>query len=276
MAVIEVSEPFAYGGHLYVKAPKPVFFRSEETLEEAVPETKRHLEARSILYLFLKDALAGAAIGSDQFVYFDPEDPRKCLSPDAFVKLGCTDTMFDHWKVWENGAPDVAVEIVSTSDRRTEPWADKLRRYRSSGIGELVRFDQDNKNLPIRVWDRVDGDLVERAHQDPNLHECAALGMWWVVVPSLLGPMLRLARDKEGTQILPTPDEERLRLARELAEERTARSQAEHERKVAEHERDLALAQLKKLQAKASKPRTKRRGTSLRNLSHPMVSLPNR
>lgn len=201
--------------------------------------------------------------------------------------------------MWERGAPDVAVEIVSASDRPEHEWSDKLQRYKSCGVRELVRFDPEEKNLPIRVWDRVDGDLVERAHRDPKLCECVALGLWWTVAPSAYGPMLRLARDKEGTQLLPTPDEDRGRLARELAEERKARSLAEHElaeherklaeqrahneaearrqeaearkleaearrqeaeaRAKAERERDLALAELKKLQAKATKPRTKRR-----------------
>lgn len=287
MSVIEISEPFAYGGHLYVKAPKRVHFRSEETLEEAVSETKRHLEARTTLYLLMRDALVSDAVGSEQFVYFDPEDPHKCLSPDVFVKLRSTDRTFDHWKVWEGGAPDVAVEIVSSWDRPEREWSDKLDRYRSSGVRELVRFDPEERNVPIRVWERVDGDLVERSHRDPKLRECVALGLWWTVAPSAYGPMLRLSRDKEGTQLLATPDEERVRLALELGEERKARSAAEHERKLAEHERklaeqraheegaarkveaearakaererDLALAELEKLRAKAAKPRAKRR-----------------
>ncbi|MBK8256129.1 MAG: Uma2 family endonuclease [Polyangiaceae bacterium] len=250
MSVTDVSEDFAYGGHLYVKAPKRVFFRSEETLEEAVSETKRHLEARTTLYLLMREALSGAAIGSEQFVYFDAEDPRKCLSPDVFVKLGSTDTTFDNWKVWENGAPEVAVEIVSAWDRPAHEWSDKLQRYRSSGVRELVRFDPEEKNFPIRVWDRVDGDLVERSRRDPTLRECVALGLWWTVAPSGYGPMLRLARDKEGTQLLTTPDEERKRLAQEIAEERKARSLAEHERKLAEHERKLE-AEARQVEAEA-------------------------
>ena len=73
-------------GH-YVRAPAPIHFPSEESPEEHVGETKRHLEARTTLYLLLKDAFADKAIGSDQFVYWDASDPRKCLSPDVFVKL---------------------------------------------------------------------------------------------------------------------------------------------------------------------------------------------
>src|SRR4051812_30302446 len=109
--------PFARGRRLYVTAPRPIAFPSEEPPAEHVSETKRHLEVRTTLYLLLKDALAGAAIGSDQFVYWDAGDPRRCLSPDVFVKLGAREATFDNWKIWERGAPDLAVEIVSASDR---------------------------------------------------------------------------------------------------------------------------------------------------------------
>jgi Uma2 family endonuclease len=134
-----------------VRASKPLVFPSEERPEEHVSETKRHLEARTTLYLLLKDALPGDAIGSDQFVYPDASNPRKCLSPDVFVKLGAQsqraplagarEASFDNWKIWERGAPDVAVEIVSASDRSDAEWAVKFERYPASGIGEVVRFD---------------------------------------------------------------------------------------------------------------------------------------
>lgn len=255
MTAVEISEPFAYGGHLYVKAPRALHFRSDVPLEEAVPETKRHLENRTMLYLLLKDALPGASFGSDQFVYSDPEDPRKCISPDVFVKLGTADTAFDNWKVWERGALDVAVEIVSDHDRSEKKWEEKLAHYRSNGVREIVRFDAENKAHPIRVWDRVEGDLVERSREDPKLHECAALALWWVIAPSAHGPMLRLARDREGRELLPTPEEVRLRLADELAEARRARSAAEHERMLAERERDAAMAELARLRAEVAGPK---------------------
>src|SRR5262249_56735846 len=124
---------------------------------------KRHFEARTTLYLLLKDAVRGAAVGSDQFVYFHPADPQKCLSPDVFVKLGSADAIFDNWKVWERGAPDIAVEIVSAWNRPDAEWSDKFGRYRASGVRELVRFDAEGKVRPLRVWDRVDGGLGGRA-----------------------------------------------------------------------------------------------------------------
>lgn len=234
---------FSYGNHLYVRAPRGIHFPSEERPEEHVSETKRHLHARTTLYLLLEEALAhaGAVVGSDQFVYWDAGDPKKCLSPDVFVKLGSKDRDFDSWKTWKRGGPpDLAVEIVSDWDRGDAEWESKLERYQASGIAEVVRFDAEDVKAPLRVWDSVDGELIERAPSSATLHECATLGLWWVVVPSDLGDVLRLARDRDGRDLLPTPSEERLHLAEELAAERKARTVAEHERMLADHAREVA------------------------------------
>jgi len=230
------EEPYLRGRQIYVRAPRPIAFPTEEE----VPETKRHLEARPTLYLLLKEALTGTAIGSEQFVYWDAGDPQKCLAPDVFTKGGSPNDGFDTWKVWERGAPDLAVEIVSASDRRDADWTAKLTRYQASGITEVARFDPMNASQPLRIWDRIDGELLERSPESTLLRECVALGLWWVVVPSAYGPMLRIARDRDGEQLLPTPSEERLRLAEELGAERKARTLAEHERALAEQERALA------------------------------------
>jgi len=60
-----------------------------------VPESKRHLELRTLLYQFLKLAFGNvAAVGCDQFVYWDPTDPRACLAPDAFVRFDAKNDQF--------------------------------------------------------------------------------------------------------------------------------------------------------------------------------------
>ncbi|MFO0757697.1 MAG: Uma2 family endonuclease [Byssovorax sp.] len=258
------AQAFSYRSRLYVRAPRPIHFPSEESPEEHVSETKRHLIARTTLFLLLEEALARASVGSEQFVYWDATDPKKCLSPDAFVKLGSKDRSFDTWKIWERRAPDLAVEIVGDSDSGDSAWEVKLARYQASGIGEVVRFDPESATAPLRVWDRVDGDLIERSPGSAMLRECAALDLWWAVVPSELGAQLRLAHDREGQKLLPTPSEERVRLAEELAQERKARSEAEHERMVAEQKllaeqktrelaeraRDAAVAELARLRGR--------------------------
>jgi Uma2 family endonuclease len=187
----------------YLRPPRAIDFPTEEE----VPETKRHLEIRTALYMILKHALRDhALIGCDQFVYWDPTDPSECLAPDAFVRLGAADEMFDSWKVWERGAPHLAVEIVSGSDASEALWAPKRAKYHRLGVREVVRFDPENSEL--RIWDSVEGDLVERVLVEGEPAECVPLGLYWVVAPDNgLEAPLRLSRDKAGKDLLATPVE---------------------------------------------------------------------
>src|SRR5512143_710779 len=103
--------------------PAPRFVRPLSPLhfpvEDEVGETGLHLELRTALYLVLKANFADrASIGCDQFVYWDPTRPSECLAPDAFLRLGTPHALFESWKVWDRGAPQVAVEILSRSDAR--------------------------------------------------------------------------------------------------------------------------------------------------------------
>jgi len=223
-------------GHVYVRPPEPIEFPAFESPEDEVSETKRHLENRTALYLVLKDfCAASSSVGSEQFVYYNPTDARQCLSPDEFVKLEVPDRPFRVWKTWERGAPDLGVEIISDSDHRDEDWEEKLARYRAAGIREIVRFDADDTSRPIRIWDHVSGDVVERAAGDPDLCFCHALGLWWVVLEdAVYGPMLRLSRDREGHDPLPTPAEGRVLAEMAHREAQQARLVAEHEKIVAE------------------------------------------
>jgi hypothetical protein len=207
-------------GHRYLRAPQPLFF----PCEEEVPESRRHLEVRTALYQSIRDAFRDrAAVGSEQFVYWDAADPGKRCAPDLMVRVGEPDTLFMSWKVWERGAPQLAVEVISRSDESDRPWEAKLERYRHVGVRELVRFDHADPNEPVRIWDAIDGDLVERDPSEPTFLRCDVLGAFWCVkVDSQLGRVLRLARDLAGTDLYPTPDE-----ARQRAEERVRDLEAE-------------------------------------------------
>jgi Uma2 family endonuclease len=211
----------------YVRPPQPIHF----PVSEEMPETNRHLELRTILYVVMKRAFKEhATIGSDQFVYYDPTSAKKKLAPDAFIKLGIPHKPFRSWKVWQRGAPEVAVEVVSDSDEAEDDWNEKLERYRGAGIAEVVRFDPDDKEHPIRIWDHLDGDLVERL-PDGGLFECIALGLYWVAVPDPdLDLVLRLARDRAGRDLLATPAEAERAEARGRAEEARGRVEAEKAR----------------------------------------------
>jgi Putative restriction endonuclease len=224
--------------HRYRRAPEPVYF----PVSERRPVTKDHLERRAALYGSVKRALAAElTIGADQFVYYDPTTPKKCLAPDFFVRLGAPDDTFEIWKTWERGTPELGVEIVSASDGREAVREEKLARYRAAGFREVVAFDAKDPEAPIRVWDMVSGDLVERSGDDPDLRRCEALGLWWVVVKDPMhGPMLRLARDREGRELLLTYKEAEAEAhaaearAREEAREAATRAHEGKERLEAE------------------------------------------
>jgi Uma2 family endonuclease len=156
-------------------------------------------------------------VGCDQFVFYDATDPKKCLAPDGFVKLGVRPKAWSSWRVWEHGAPELCVEIVSGSDREPIPMKEKLVRYQTTGTRELVLFDHEARpGARLRVFDRIDGDFVERVVENDGT-PCLTLGLHWVVAPAPeLDVALRLARDAEGVDVLFSAKEqlEKLRAAR--------------------------------------------------------------
>lgn len=179
----------------YLRRPRPLVFPSEATM----PESKAHLDLRTALYLVLRAAFRDVMwIGSDQFVYYDAADPARAVAPDIFVRRGGPDEQFASWKTWERGAPELAIEIISENDSSQGAWEKKLARYHSVGVEELVRFEP-GAAVPLRVWDRVSNDLVER-EVDGDSAPSRVLGLDFLI----RGDQLRLAKDAD---LLPTPDE---------------------------------------------------------------------
>lgn len=201
----------------YVRPPRPLIFPTSAEM----PETGVHLDLRTSLYLTVRYFVgARGAVGSEQFVYWDAEDPRRCLAPDLMVRMGAAPGPFPLWKTWERGAPHLAVEIVSPSDAPDLPWGDKLRRYRASGIAEVVRFDPVDRDRPLRLWDRLEDDLVERVLVGQSAFFCDTLDLYWCVRPHpVLGLELRLARDATGKELVLSNEEEALKRVAELEAE---------------------------------------------------------
>jgi Uma2 family endonuclease len=215
----------------YKRPPKPLHFPSEET----VPESKRHLKLRTLLFQLLTYHYADRArIGSDQFVYWNARDPGRSLAPDLFVRLGLKDEIFASWNTWERGTPELAIEIVSEFDKRDSTWDDKIGRYRELVVQDLVRFDPDSpEGTRLRIWDRLENDLVERAIV-ADRSPLVMLGLHWVViVDSELIAVPRFAKDAAGKDLLPTREEGELaeRRARQAAERRVAELEAELKRR---------------------------------------------
>ena len=238
----------------YLRDPKPLHFPEEAE----VPESKTHLTLRTFLYQLLQFALGPEhSVGSDQFVYWNASDPRRCLAPDVFVKLGTPDRQFGSWKAWEcGGPPDVAVEIVSGREGDGVDWEEKLRRYHECGVREVVRFDPAAPyGRRLRVWDRVYDDLIERAIFEEKT-PCLALGMDWVVCPVEKEPVgLRLA-DESGRFLASSLEHEAsAREAEAKAREAEAKAR-EAETKAREAEtkaREAAEARVRELEAELAR-----------------------
>jgi Uma2 family endonuclease len=235
----------------YVEPHVPVVFPEAAD----VPETQLHLELRTILYLLLSDHLGPAVtVGSDQFVYFDADNPNQCLAPDVYVRLAPRGAPIRSWKTWERGAPEIAVEIISDDDRAPEVWSAKLQRYRQMGVVELVRFDPESvSGAKLQLWNRVDGALVERevhGSRAPSLVQ----DMEWVVAPADGFELaLRIATGEESRRLALTRAEARQAEAEARQAEAEAR-QAEAEARQAEAEaRRLAEARVRELEAELAK-----------------------
>src|SRR5271166_975229 len=111
----------------HLRAPEPIVYPEEAE----VPEGKRHLVLRTFLFRLLRFALGPEHhVGSDQFVYWNARDPRRCLSPDVFVRLRVPPSRAGSWKSWEHGgAPELAVEIISPNEGDGIAWDEKIARY---------------------------------------------------------------------------------------------------------------------------------------------------
>ena len=173
---------------------------------------RRHYNLCRALYEQLRAACVPEhTVGADQFVYFDAANPRRCLAPDAFVTLNVRDHDFDSYLVWEEGTPELAFEVLSPSDTPERwPFEEKLRRYRALGVRELVTFHVDAaEGERLRVWDRLEHDLVERVVTGDRT-PCVTLGLTLLVGPVDEYPVgLRLARDAEGRDLVLTEAEGR-------------------------------------------------------------------
>ena len=105
------------------------------------------------------------------------------------------------------------MEIASPNER---PWRDKLADYHDAGFVEVVRFDADAaEGARIRVWDRIEGDLVERVVEGDRT-PCTVLGGAWVVAP-IADYAVALRLEDAGGVPWPSAEERVAELEAELA-----------------------------------------------------------
>jgi hypothetical protein len=188
----------------HVRPPRPLRFLANDP-EWEMGQSTRHVKLCVYLWEALRRVVdRSSTVGFDNFVYFDGADASRKCAPDAFVRLGVPDHEFSAWKTWEDGTPELCVEILSPSDTAEFlTLAKKLEAFHTMGVREVVCFDVDAPvGTRLRAWDRIEGDLVERvvrAERTP----CLTLGKWFHVAPlGELPAALAIADDEAGNHLV--------------------------------------------------------------------------
>ena len=128
------------------RAKRPYF-----PTEEKVPESLLHIQLRTALWQLLDHHFGHLGLaGSDQFVYWDPTDPKKNLAPDVYDKLGPQLLPLISWKTWKRGVPELAIEIVSDADSAARAREKTVAQYTTLGVRELLRFDRRDDRAPSK------------------------------------------------------------------------------------------------------------------------------
>lgn len=193
-------------------------------------------------------------VGSDNFFGWVPTEPLVRVSPDIFVlERPPEGRLPESFQTWREGhrPPLLAVEVVSARWRKD--YDDDPDKYALLGVDELIIFDpaaasrpdRRDERVALQVYARQDDEAFALTYSGPGPAWSPTLEVW--LLSAFDGPnaLLRLAYDREGTQLVPTDAEVVVaeRAAREAAEQqgrqdRAAREAAERE--VAELRAQLA------------------------------------
>jgi hypothetical protein len=67
---------------------RPLCFPETEPEAEKLGETSRHLWLRTALWqLLMREVRRRHTVGSEQFIYFNARDPRRCSAPDVYAEV---------------------------------------------------------------------------------------------------------------------------------------------------------------------------------------------
>jgi Putative restriction endonuclease len=150
----------------YVREVRPLDFPDGDP-EWHMGETTEHQLLCEVLRDLLRMATRDQMVCSDQFVYFDAANPRRKCAPDAFVKLGTPWAPVKSWRTWERGVPELCIEVLSPDEFEKLTLEEKLARFLSMGVPEVIAFDPDGTpGERLLAWDRIQGDLIERKVED--------------------------------------------------------------------------------------------------------------
>lgn len=183
-------------------------------------------------------------VGSDQFFAWVPEEPQVRVSPDVYLLDDPpAPPMPASWQTWREGhrPPRFAVEIVSGDAEHPERWRKDYdqapQKYAQLGTRELVIFDpeaalgraRDHQRAALQVYRRQADGAFMRFYCGSGPFASHELAAFLVVATGDGVARLRIARDAQGLDLVPTAAEARDEARRALDAERRARERAEQE-----------------------------------------------
>ena len=86
-------------------------------------------------------------VSADILIYYEMNNPRRCVAPDVLVAIGVPDHLRDSYIVWREGkAPDFVLEITSSSTQARDATV-KRGIYAGMGVTEYWRYDPTGRYL---------------------------------------------------------------------------------------------------------------------------------
>ena len=195
-------------------------------------ETDVHRDGMVRLIELLKERYRGERVyvSGNLLIYYEEGNPKKSVSPDAFVVKDCEPGNRRIFKTWTEGrTPDAAFEMTSKKTRR-EDTVSKPLIYARLGVKEYFAYDPYGEYLkPSLVGFRLYAKKYRRIEPDST----------GALTSQELGLLIRIEKnrlelyDRHTGQRLLTEAE----AARETAaEERKSRLEAQRARRAAEKE----------------------------------------
>jgi len=120
--------------------------------EDTVTESSWHLQAIHYLYGALRLQYrdhADVFVGSNNFVYWDQNDPEFKRAPDLYICFGARNIERASYRVWEEVVPQVVFEVTSESSKFKD-LGEKKGIYEVAGVEEYYLFDPTGDFLPGR------------------------------------------------------------------------------------------------------------------------------
>ena len=214
--------------------------------EDTVTESSWHLQAIHYLYGALRLQYrdhADVFVGSNNFVYWDQNDPEFKRAPDLYICFGARNIERASYRVWEEVVPQVVFEITSESSKFKD-LGEKKGIYEVAGVEEYYLFDPTGDFLPGRflAFRNSPGGfrpLFKKRVNSPRL----GLDM------RVEGHLLRLFLPQSSQRLLSWNEEKSARQEAESGrqEAEAARQEAEAARREAESGRQKAESALQRV-----------------------------